>query len=71
MANPVAPVEKRRRRLDGLQEGDAILVQSPSGICEQGIFLRLEDNFLVWARNISGTTYIAVTSLDAISITKV
>lgn len=70
IAQPVASVEKRKR-LDGLQEGDLILVQSPSGICEKGVFLRIEGDFLVWARNVSGTSFVAITSLDAISITKV
>lgn len=62
--------DRRRNRIDNLEEGDPILVQTPSGICEQGVFLRIEDGFLIWARSISGSSFIAITSLDAISITR-
>lgn len=75
---PVAPnlnsdnreQSRRRERLNNLEEGDSILVQTPSGICEQGVFLRIEDGFLIWARTLSGSSFIAITSLDAISITR-
>lgn len=60
----------RRRRIDNLEEGDPILVQTPSGICEQGVFLRISDGFLIWARTISNSSFITITSLDAISITR-
>ncbi len=69
IAPPVAPIE-RRRRLDGLEEGDQILVQTPAGICDQGIFIRLEDGFLIWSRATSGQAFLTITSLDEISITR-
>lgn len=68
--NPTPPITERRRRLDGLEEGDPILVQTPAGICEQGVFLRIEDGFLIWVRNVSGNAFITVTSLNEITITK-
>ncbi len=71
VAQPITPPVEKRRRLDGLQEGDRILVQTPSGICEQGVFIRIEDGFLIWARNIQSAAHIAITSLDAISITRI
>ena len=61
---------EQRRRLNSIEEGDPILVQTPSGICEQGVFVRTEDNFLIWARTIAGSSFITITSLDAISITR-
>jgi len=62
--------DRRRNRLDNLEEGDPILVQTPSGICEQGVFLRIDNDFLIWARTISNSSFIAITSLDSISITR-
>jgi len=60
-----------RRRLDGLEEGDPILVQTPSGLSDQGVFIRIEDGFLIWARSIQGQSFITITSLDGISITRI
>lgn len=53
-----------------LREGDVIFVQAPGGVEGQGVFLRERDGFLIWARTISGASYLAITSLDNISITK-
>lgn len=68
---PIAPpIVEKRRRLDGLEEGDPILVQSASGVCDQGVFIRIEDGFLIWVRSVSGKSFITITSLDSISITR-
>ncbi len=65
-----APVPTRRR-LDGLTEGNIILVQTPSGICDQGVFIRIDDGFLIWVRTIGKNSFITITSLDGITISKI
>ncbi|MEI4803476.1 hypothetical protein ACIGHG_12520 [Bacillus sp. NPDC077411] len=56
-------------RLNGLVEGDKIRVFSAGReIDGQGVFIRVENNFLVWVDNFAN---INVTSLDTISVRKV
>ncbi|HFK1748881.1 hypothetical protein [Bacillus cereus] len=60
---------ERRRRLDGLREGDRINVFSGGDqINGKGIFIRIEYGFLIW---VDASTNINVTSLDVISVRRV
>ncbi|MFD0772188.1 hypothetical protein ACFQZ1_26150 [Bacillus sp. CGMCC 1.60114] len=55
--------------MNGLTEGDKIRVFSAGReIDGQGVFLRIENNFLIWVDNHAN---INITSLDTISIRKV
>ncbi|MFJ8415715.1 MULTISPECIES: hypothetical protein [Bacillus cereus group] len=58
-----------RRRLDGIREGDRINVFSGGDqIDGTGVFLRVEDGFLIWVDN---NANLNVTSLDVISVRRV
>ena len=58
-----------RRRLDGLREGDKIQVFSGGDqIDGTGVFIRVEDGFLVW---VDAASNINVTSLDVISVRRI
>lgn len=58
-----------RRRLDGIREGDKIMVFSGGGqIDGVGVFLRIEGRFLIW---VDAAANINVTSLDVINVTRV
>lgn len=72
IAPPVAPPVPVpvRRRFDGIEEGSIILVQTPSGICDQGVFLRIDDGFLIWVRTVRNNSYITLTSLNGITISR-
>ena len=60
---------KRRRRLDGLWEGDRINVFSGGDqIDGTGVFIRIEDGFLIW---VDAAANINVTSLDVISVRRI
>ncbi|PGK37627.1 hypothetical protein [Bacillus thuringiensis] len=60
---------ERRRRLDGLREGDRINVFSGGDqINGKGIFIRIEYGFLIW---VDASTNINVTILDVISVRRV
>ncbi|PEW01488.1 hypothetical protein [Bacillus cereus] len=60
---------ERRRRLDGIREGDRINVFSGGDrINGKGIFIRIEYGFLIW---VDASTNINVTSLDVISVRRV
>ena len=55
--------------LNGLVEGDRIRVFSAGReIDGQGVFLRVENNFLIWVDNHAN---INITSLDEISVSRV
>jgi len=56
---------------DALVEGDQIHVIAGSGHQDAGVFLRVENDFLIWVKNNEGRAVYAITSLDAISIFKV
>jgi hypothetical protein len=59
----------RRRRLDHIREGDKIQVFSGGDqIDGTGVFIRIEDGFLVWIDNDAN---INVTSLDVISVRRI
>ncbi|MCW9134093.1 hypothetical protein OF830_25180 [Bacillus paramycoides] len=61
--------ERFRRRLDGIREGDKIQVFSGGDLIDGvGVFLRIEDGFLIWVDN---NANINVTSLDVISVRRV
>ncbi|MDM5185907.1 hypothetical protein QUF99_00085 [Bacillus sp. DX4.1] len=60
---------RKRRRLDGLREGDKIRVFSGGDqIDGVGVFIRIEDRFLVW---VDESVNINITSLDVISIQRI
>ncbi|MFJ8356036.1 hypothetical protein [Bacillus paramycoides] len=60
---------ERRRRLDGIREGDKINVFSGGDqIDGTGVFIRVEDGFLIW---VDAGANINVTSLDVISVRRV
>ncbi|MEH7460036.1 hypothetical protein V7183_23360 [Bacillus sp. JJ1127] len=60
---------RRRGRLDGLREGDKIKVFSGGDqIDGVGVFIRVEDGFLVWVDNHAN---INITSLDVISVRRI
>lgn len=73
VAPPIVPnppqTTPERNVFSLLREGDVIFVQGP-GIEGQGVFLRERDGYLIWARTISGASYLVITSLNNISITK-
>ncbi|SFJ77868.1 MULTISPECIES: hypothetical protein [unclassified Bacillus (in: firmicutes)] len=55
--------------LNGLREGDRIRVFSAGReIDGQGVFIRVENNFLIWVDNHAN---INITSLDEISVSRV
>lgn len=56
---------------DALVEGDQIHVISASGHQDNGVFLRVESDFLIWVKNNDGNAVYAITSLDGISIFKI
>ncbi|QVK17216.1 hypothetical protein KHQ81_09990 [Mycoplasmatota bacterium] len=56
---------------DSLVEGDQIHVIAASGHSDTGVFLRVENDFLIWVKNNAGSAVYALTSLDGISIFKV
>ncbi|OOR15963.1 MULTISPECIES: hypothetical protein [Bacillus cereus group] len=60
---------ERRRRLNGLREGDKIRVfLGGDPIDGTGVFIRIEDGFLIW---VDAAVNINMTSLDAISVQRV
>ncbi|EJR46030.1 hypothetical protein [Bacillus paramycoides] len=59
----------RRRRLDGIREGDKIQVFSGGDrINGTGVFINVEDGFLVWVDN---NANINITSLDVINVRRI
>lgn len=56
--------------LSGLVEGDQISVLPAGGGEDSGVFIRVEDGFLIWVRNDSGNAKLAITNLEGISIKK-
>jgi len=56
--------------LSGLLEGDQICVIPAGGGESTGVFIRVEDGFLIWAKNNNGNTVLAITNLEGISISK-
>jgi hypothetical protein len=52
-------------------EGDQIHVIAASGHQDNGVFLRVENDFLIWVKNNEGNAVYALTSLEGISIFKV
>ncbi|MDM5185903.1 hypothetical protein QUF99_00065 [Bacillus sp. DX4.1] len=59
----------RRRRLDGLREGDKIQVFSGGDkINGTGVFINIEDGFLIWVDKCAN---INITSLDVINIRRI
>lgn len=60
---------ERRRRLNGLREGDKIRVfLGGDPIDGIGVFIRIEDGFLIW---VDAAANINVTSLDVISVRRI
>ncbi|MDF2700242.1 MAG: hypothetical protein K0Q49_1798 [Haloplasmataceae bacterium] len=57
--------------LSGLVEGDQIHVLPAGGNPDCGVFIRVEDGFLIWVKNFQGNPVLAITSLDGISIGKI
>ncbi|HEY8364857.1 MAG TPA: hypothetical protein VIK84_04725 [Haloplasmataceae bacterium] len=56
---------------DALVEGDQIHVIAQSGHHDKGVFLRVENDFLIWVKNNEGNAVYAITSLEGISVFKV
>jgi hypothetical protein len=56
--------------INNLTQGDRIQVLTAGGGSDTGIFLRFEDNFLIWIQNSTGNVVQAITSLNGISISK-
>lgn len=54
--------------LNGLVEGDQIKVLTAGGGCDTGVFIRIDNGFLIWVRNDGANAVLAVTSLQGISI---
>lgn len=56
---------------DALVEGDQIHVIAQSGHRDNGVFLRIENDFLIWVKNNEGNAVYAITSLEGISVFKI
>ncbi|GEM_PF-985336 len=55
---------------DALVEGDQIHVVSASGESDRGVFIRIENDFLIWVKNNNGCAVYAITSLEGITVYK-
>ena len=54
-----------------LTEGDQIYVVSPGSTPDYGVFLRIENDFLIWVKNNDSRAVYAITSLEGISVYKI